>query len=35
MLFRRALPAARQKTAHPFPIYEMGSSVTNGQRYEI
>src|SRR5215472_13614789 len=26
MLLRRALPAARQKTARPFPIYEMGSS---------
>ena len=25
MLPRRALPAARQKTARPFPIYEMGS----------
>ena len=27
MLLRRALPAARQSLAHPFPIYEMGSSV--------
>jgi len=26
MLLRRALPAARQSLAHPFPIYEMGSS---------
>src|SRR6185503_9804855 len=25
MLLRRALPAARQSKAHPFPIYEMGS----------
>ncbi len=25
MLLRRALPATRQKTARPFPIYEMGS----------
>src|SRR5215472_11016039 len=25
ILPRRALPAARQKTARPFPIYEMGS----------
>src|SRR5262245_64901957 len=25
MLLRRALPAARQKTARPFPIYELGS----------
>jgi len=25
MLLRRALPDARQKTAHPLPIYEMGS----------
>src|SRR6476469_6503929 len=25
MLLRRALPAARQNLAHPFPIYEMGS----------
>src|SRR5262249_4677491 len=27
-LLRRALPAARQKTARPFPIYEMGSGKT-------
>ena len=27
MLLRRALPAARQSLAHPFPIYEMGSRV--------
>src|SRR5213079_3728041 len=26
MLLRRALPVARQSLAHPFPIYEMGSS---------
>lgn len=26
MLLRRALSAARQSTAHPFPIYEMGSN---------
>ena len=26
MLPRRALPAARQNSAHPLPIYEMGSS---------
>src|ERR1041385_505154 len=26
MLLRRALPAAGQTLAHPFPIYEMGSS---------
>src|SRR5678815_2136481 len=25
MLLRRASPAARQNTAHPLPIYEMGS----------
>ena len=25
MLFRRALPAARQSSAHLAPIYEMGS----------
>src|SRR5256886_13842023 len=25
IFLRRALPAARQSTAHPFPIYEMGS----------
>jgi hypothetical protein len=25
MLLRRALPATRQKTARPFPVYEMGS----------
>src|SRR4029077_6678598 len=25
MLFRRASPAARQNSAHPVPIYEMGS----------
>jgi hypothetical protein len=25
MLLRRALPAARQHPAHPFPIYELGS----------
>jgi hypothetical protein len=25
MLVRRALPAARQRFAHPFPIYEIGS----------
>ncbi len=25
MLFRRALPAARQRSAHPVPVYEMGS----------
>jgi len=24
MLFRRALPAARQNSAHPVPIYETG-----------
>jgi hypothetical protein len=28
MLFRRALPAARQRSAHPLPIYEMGSSTS-------
>jgi hypothetical protein len=28
MLLRRALPAARQSTAHPFPIYEMGSKTS-------
>ena len=28
MLLRRALPAARQKTARPFPIYEMGSATS-------
>src|SRR6266404_4310016 len=27
MLLRRALPAARQNLAHPFPIYEMGSKL--------
>jgi hypothetical protein len=27
MLLRRALPAARQSLAHPFPTYEMGSRV--------
>src|SRR5438552_4443428 len=27
MLLRRALPAARQSLAHPFPIYEMGSTL--------
>ena len=27
MLLRRALPDARQKTARPLPIYEMGSSI--------
>jgi len=26
IVLRRALPAARQKTARPFPIYEMGST---------
>jgi hypothetical protein len=26
MLLRRALPATRQSLAHPFPIYEMGST---------
>jgi predicted nuclease of predicted toxin-antitoxin system len=26
MLFRRALPAARQNSAHPVPIYEIGST---------
>src|SRR5436190_21174019 len=26
MLLRRALPAAPQSLAHPFPIYEMGSN---------
>jgi hypothetical protein len=26
MLLRRALPAARHHSAHPVPIYEMGSS---------
>ena len=25
IFLRRALPAARQKAARPFPIYEMGS----------
>jgi hypothetical protein len=25
MLLRRALPDAHQKSARPFPIYEMGS----------
>jgi hypothetical protein len=25
MLFRRALPATRQNSAHPVPIYKMGS----------
>ena len=29
MLLRRALPVARQKTARPFPIYEMGSKRIN------
>jgi hypothetical protein len=33
MLLRRALPAARQKTAHPFPIYEMGSNRIAIQRH--
>ena len=28
MLFRRALPATRQNSAHPVPIYEMGSIST-------
>jgi hypothetical protein len=32
MLLRRALPIARQKTARPFPIYEMGSSMLAAQR---
>src|SRR6185295_19877674 len=27
MLPRRALPAARQNSAHPLPIYEMGSDL--------
>jgi len=27
LLLRRALPAARQRLAHSFPIYEMGSSL--------
>ena len=31
MLLRRALPAARQKTARPFPIYEMGSKDRHAQ----
>jgi hypothetical protein len=26
IFLRRALPAARQKTARPFPIYDLGSS---------
>src|SRR5579862_9375684 len=30
ILLRRALPAARQKTARPFPIYELGSSRPTG-----
>jgi hypothetical protein len=28
MLLRRALPVARQRTAHLFSIYEMGSNKT-------
>jgi hypothetical protein len=31
MLLRRALPAGQQKPAHPFPIYEMGSSRSLGR----
>ena len=27
MLLRRALRAADQSLAHPFPIYEMGSKI--------
>jgi hypothetical protein len=29
MLLCRALPAARQSLAQPFPIYEMGSNSTD------
>jgi hypothetical protein len=32
MLLRRSLPAARQCLAHPFPIYEMDSSMLCGSR---
>ena len=31
MFLRRALPAARQSLAHPFPIYEMGSKEPHAQ----
>jgi hypothetical protein len=32
MLPRRAWPAAQQAPAHPFPIYEMGSSLSPARR---
>ena len=35
MLIRRALPATRQNLAHPFPSYEMGSSVRRSTAAEI
>src|SRR5579864_4813958 len=35
IFLRRALPAARQKTARPFPIYEMGSSILIGNSCRI
>jgi hypothetical protein len=31
MLLRRALPAAHQSLAHPFPIYEMRSKEPHAQ----
>jgi len=31
MLLRRALPAAHQSLAHPFPIYEMRSKERHAQ----
>ena len=35
MLFRRALPAARQSLTHSFPIYEMGSGQWIGARNPV